>query len=100
MILTITVLDANDNPPDFLPSKIYRVNVSEGVPLDTEVLTVKATDKDKNQKIWFRIGYDPMATFKIKSSESYTGKIFFNYFFHFIVFFFFKNQTQKLYKKV
>lgn len=75
MILTITVLDANDNPPDFLPSNIYRVNVSEGVPLDTEVLTVKATDKDKNQKIWFRIGYDPMATFKIKSSESYTGKI-------------------------
>lgn len=75
VILTITVLDANDNPPDFLPSKIYRVNVSEGVPLDTEVLTVKATDKDKNQKIWFRIGYDPMATFKIKSSESYTGII-------------------------
>ncbi|XP_014770934.2 cadherin-23 [Octopus bimaculoides] len=73
--LKITILDANDNPPDFEPSNIYYANVSEALPIDSEVLTVKATDRDTNQQIWFSIANDPMDSFKIKSSESHTGII-------------------------
>ncbi|XP_046715409.1 protocadherin gamma-A11-like [Silurus meridionalis] len=44
--ITVTVLDANDNSPVF-SQPIYRVSLSENSPIDTVVVTVSATDRDK-----------------------------------------------------
>ncbi|XP_046715392.1 protocadherin gamma-A10-like isoform X9 [Silurus meridionalis] len=44
--ITVTVLDANDNSPVF-SQPIYRVSLSENSPVNTAVVTVTATDKDK-----------------------------------------------------
>ncbi|KAJ8918141.1 hypothetical protein NQ315_011598 [Exocentrus adspersus] len=48
--LNITVLDINDHRPEFSES-LYKVEISEAVPLYTEVLKLKATDKDDNGKL-------------------------------------------------
>ncbi|XP_029439291.1 protocadherin gamma-A4-like [Rhinatrema bivittatum] len=42
----VIVLDANDNAPVFNQS-VYKVNFLENVPVDTVVLTLKATDEDE-----------------------------------------------------
>ena len=43
--VTITILNINDNSPDFIRSA-YSVNVMEGLPMGRKVLTVRATDDD------------------------------------------------------
>uniref|UniRef100_A0A6P7FFE6 Fat-like cadherin-related tumor suppressor homolog isoform X1 n=1 Tax=Diabrotica virgifera virgifera TaxID=50390 RepID=A0A6P7FFE6_DIAVI len=48
--LNITILDINDNRPTFTEN-LYKVDISEAVPLYTEVLKLKATDKDSNESL-------------------------------------------------
>ncbi|KAM3867165.1 protocadherin gamma-C5-like [Diretmus argenteus] len=46
--ITVTVLDINDNAPQF-ERQVYEVNVSENSMPGTEILHVKATDADEGQ---------------------------------------------------
>ncbi|KAJ8945175.1 hypothetical protein NQ314_009307, partial [Rhamnusium bicolor] len=48
--LNISVLDINDHRPVFSES-LYKVEISEAVPLYTEVLKLRATDQDDNGKL-------------------------------------------------
>lgn len=48
--LNISILDINDNRPVFSES-LYKVEISEAVPLYTEVLKLQATDKDSNENL-------------------------------------------------
>lgn len=48
--LNISVVDINDHRPEF-SEKLYKVEISEAVPLYTEVLKLKATDRDHNDKL-------------------------------------------------
>ncbi|KAK7925920.1 hypothetical protein WMY93_008230 [Mugilogobius chulae] len=50
----IRILDSNDNPPVFSQSA-YDVSVSEDVPVDTELLRVRATDVDERARLSFSI---------------------------------------------
>lgn len=45
LLVNVTVLDVNDNPPVFQQSD-YVVTLNESAPVGTKVLTVHATDKD------------------------------------------------------
>ncbi|KAJ8688394.1 hypothetical protein QAD02_024189 [Eretmocerus hayati] len=45
MLVNVTVLDVNDNPPTFQQSD-YIVAMNESAPVGSHVLTVRATDKD------------------------------------------------------
>ncbi len=47
-MLTVTVVDVNDNPPAFQHS-VYNASVEEGMPFDTFVTMIKATDPDTGQ---------------------------------------------------
>ena len=50
-LLTITLLDVNDNPPEFIPSDVYDdVMFPESSPMGYEVERVEAIDRDKNSK--------------------------------------------------
>ncbi|KTF90509.1 hypothetical protein cypCar_00024820 [Cyprinus carpio] len=64
----IKVLDSNDNSPIF-SERTYEVSVSEDTPADTEVLRVRARDKDERAKLSYSIhgSVDPasMRMFKI-----------------------------------
>uniref|UniRef100_A0AAV2JCE7 Protocadherin Fat 3-like n=1 Tax=Knipowitschia caucasica TaxID=637954 RepID=A0AAV2JCE7_KNICA len=64
----IRILDSNDNPPVFSQSA-YDVSVSEDVPVDTELLRVRATDVDERARLSFSIysSVDPasMRLFKV-----------------------------------
>lgn len=55
-MLTVTLTDINDNAPVFNQSE-YHVNLSENLPLQTQVLTVQAVDRDspKNAIIEYSI---------------------------------------------
>lgn len=63
----ITIQDGND-PPEFL-SKRYEADVSEGIPVGTKVISVKAIDKDvrllNNQFIYSIIGGNVDQAFKV-----------------------------------
>ncbi|XP_065170403.1 fat-like cadherin-related tumor suppressor homolog isoform X3 [Atheta coriaria] len=48
--IKINVLDINDNMPEF-SSSLYKVEISEAVAVGTEILKLKATDKDKGGKL-------------------------------------------------
>uniref|UniRef100_A0A8C2HX84 FAT atypical cadherin 3b n=1 Tax=Cyprinus carpio TaxID=7962 RepID=A0A8C2HX84_CYPCA len=50
----IKVLDSNDNSPIF-SERTYEVSVSEDTPADTEVLRVRARDKDERAKLSYSI---------------------------------------------
>ncbi|XP_018410362.1 PREDICTED: protocadherin gamma-C5-like [Nanorana parkeri] len=43
--ITITVSDINDNPPTFNQS-IYKIKLKENLPVNTDILTITATDMD------------------------------------------------------
>ena len=48
-LLTITLLDVNDNPPEFIPSDVYDdVSFPESSPIGYSVVRVDAIDRDKN----------------------------------------------------
>ena len=42
----ITVLDENDNAPEFMPTADYNASIAENEPTSTFILTVMATDRD------------------------------------------------------
>lgn len=67
--LTLTLLDVNDEPPEFLPGPQYHVNVSEGREVNDLVITVAAVDKDKKQTVFYRIGQDDINSFQIMDSR-------------------------------
>uniref|UniRef100_A0A8B9HZ42 FAT atypical cadherin 3b n=1 Tax=Astyanax mexicanus TaxID=7994 RepID=A0A8B9HZ42_ASTMX len=50
----IRILDSNDNTPVF-SQPVYEVSVSEDTPVDTEILRIKATDKDERAKLSYSI---------------------------------------------
>lgn len=54
LLVNVTVLDVNDNPPVFQQSD-YVVTLNESAPVGTKVLTVHATDKDSedNSKLTY-----------------------------------------------
>ena len=48
-LLTITLLDVNDNPPEFIPSDVDDdVSFPESSPIGYSVVRVDAIDRDKN----------------------------------------------------
>ncbi|CAI9561247.1 unnamed protein product, partial [Staurois parvus] len=58
----IRVLDNNDNGPEFTQSS-YEATISEDVLPETEILQIKATDKDENHKLSYIVhsSIDPMS---------------------------------------
>lgn len=50
----IRIQDSNDNPPVF-SQPAYDVSVSEDVPVDTELLRVRASDMDERARLSFSI---------------------------------------------
>ncbi|CAG9865049.1 unnamed protein product [Phyllotreta striolata] len=48
--LNISILDINDNRPAF-SSSTYKVEISEAVPLYTDIFKLKATDRDSNENL-------------------------------------------------
>ncbi|XP_068952990.1 protocadherin gamma-A4-like, partial [Petaurus breviceps papuanus] len=63
----VTVLDANDNAPEFIQS-VYSVNVPENLPQGTELLTVSATDLDE--------GINGEVTYYFQKSTEKTSQLF------------------------
>lgn len=59
LLVNVTVLDVNDNPPVFQQSD-YVVTLNESAPVGTKVLTVHATDKDSedNSKLTYYLPDD------------------------------------------
>ncbi|XP_064617448.1 cadherin-23-like [Liolophura sinensis] len=53
--VTVTLLDYNDNAPEFSKPQGYSRNVSEREVPGYEILTVSAIDKDKDQRIEFEL---------------------------------------------
>lgn len=52
--LNVTVIDINDHRPEFSESE-YKVEISEAVPVGTEILTLRATDKDEDGKLIYML---------------------------------------------
>ncbi len=50
----ITVLDVNDNPPMF-DQRDYNISLSESAVLGTQVLSLRAQDRDVNPRLAYRI---------------------------------------------
>lgn len=67
VLLSVTVLDVNDNPPEFTNKILYSA-VSESVPIGSEITTVHATSQDigVNAEITYSIiGGDEQGVFEI-----------------------------------
>lgn len=71
--MTITLLDSNDNSPEFLPSSTYNIRISEGLELGSTVMTFVTLDRDKNQVVSYEMNTDPYNNFDVVGS---TGKKF------------------------
>ncbi|XP_072486663.1 protocadherin gamma-A4 isoform X13 [Notamacropus eugenii] len=63
----VTVLDVNDNAPEFIQS-VYSVNVPENLPQGTQLLTVSATDLDE--------GTNGEVTYYFQKSTKKTSQLF------------------------
>lgn len=48
--LNVSVIDINDHRPEFSETN-YKIEISEAVPVDTEILRLRATDKDDDTKL-------------------------------------------------
>ncbi|XP_061581355.1 protocadherin gamma-A4-like isoform X50 [Cololabis saira] len=71
VVIHVTVLDANDNAPVF-SQDIYKVSLPENSPVDTLVVTVRATDADEgvNGDVTYDFGHvtkDVMKKFSINN---------------------------------
>ncbi|XP_038556098.1 protocadherin gamma-A11-like [Micropterus salmoides] len=75
-VIHVTVLDANDNAPVFSQA-IYKASLPENSPLDTVVVTVKATDADEgiNGDVIYEFGHVTEDVKKIFSIDRKNGKI-------------------------
>ncbi|KAM9320567.1 protocadherin Fat 3 isoform 2-T2 [Gastrophryne carolinensis] len=74
--VVIRVLDNNDNGPEFSQTT-YEATVSEDIPPETEILHIKASDKDENHKLSYIIhsSIDPMSMKKFRIDPS-TGTLY------------------------
>ncbi|XP_073469084.1 protocadherin Fat 3 isoform X2 [Aquarana catesbeiana] len=72
----IRVFDNNDNGPEFTQSS-YEATMSEDVLPETEILQIKATDKDENHKLSYIIhsSIDPMSMKKFRIDPN-TGTLY------------------------
>ncbi|XP_061138895.1 protocadherin-10 isoform X4 [Syngnathus typhle] len=76
-LITITVLDANDNVPVFDRS-VYRARLVENAPRGTLVLKLNATDLDEgsNGEVTYAFsGHAPLKVRELFSVDPYTGEI-------------------------
>lgn len=83
VLLSVTVLDVNDNPPEFT-NKIMYATVSESVPVGSEIATVHATSEDIgiNAEISYSVvGGDEQGFFEISSVSGKVFKSFYNLFY-------------------
>ena len=75
--INVTILDANDNKPDF-EKTLYNVTVQENMPVNTTILTVTATDKDINENAVVMYSLDSQQPQNIKDSffiNASTGEV-------------------------
>ncbi|KAL1490534.1 hypothetical protein ABEB36_013210 [Hypothenemus hampei] len=73
--LNVTVIDINDHRPEFTES-LYKVEISEAVPVDTEIFRLEATDKDENDKLIFSFySAENVLSLKTFKLDSITGII-------------------------
>lgn len=69
------VIDINDHRPEFTES-LYTVDISESLPTGTEVLRLKATDKDNEEKLLFSLhSARNLVSFQIFKMDSITGAL-------------------------
>uniref|UniRef100_A0A1A8FH60 Protocadherin gamma-C3 n=1 Tax=Nothobranchius korthausae TaxID=1143690 RepID=A0A1A8FH60_9TELE len=76
-LITITVLDANDNVPVF-DSSIYRASLVENAPRGTLVLKLNATDLDEgsNGEVTYAFsGHAPLKVRELFSVDPYMGEV-------------------------
>ncbi|KAL3276606.1 hypothetical protein HHI36_011978 [Cryptolaemus montrouzieri] len=68
--LNVSVIDINDHRPQF-SENLYKVDISEAVPPNTEILRLKATDKDTGSRLIYSLhsarNSISLQTFKIDS---------------------------------
>ncbi|TSK45899.1 Protocadherin gamma-A11 [Bagarius yarrelli] len=77
VMITVIVLDVNDNPPVF-SQPIYRVSLPENIPKDSLVVTVSAIDKDKGSNGEVTYSFSKSSgkeTIELFSIDSDTGEI-------------------------
>lgn len=73
--LNVTVIDINDHRPEFSDSE-YKVEISEAVPIGTEILTLRATDKDEDVKLIYTLhAARNKASLEIFRIDSVTGVV-------------------------
>uniref|UniRef100_A0A1Y1MVJ3 Fat-like cadherin-related tumor suppressor homolog n=1 Tax=Photinus pyralis TaxID=7054 RepID=A0A1Y1MVJ3_PHOPY len=73
--LEVTVSDINDHRPEFSES-FYKVEISEAVPVGTEILRLKASDRDESSKLVYEMSSARnMASLQIFKLDSITGVI-------------------------
>ena len=72
--VTVTVLDVNDNSPQFTMSE-YKGMVSENSGTGTKIMTVLATDLDVNRTIRYSLKGKPRFS-RMVSIDDETGEIF------------------------
>lgn len=74
--LNVSVIDINDHRPEFSEST-YKVEISEAVAVDTEILRLRATDQDNDSKLIYSLysvrNLISLQTFKV---DSITGAIY------------------------
>ncbi|WAQ95751.1 CAD23-like protein [Mya arenaria] len=66
--VTVTLLDYNDNGPEFVPDDTYNVRISEGLELQSVVMRFETEDKDKQQTVTYQMESDPYNNFDITQS--------------------------------
>ena len=76
VVIHVTVLDANDNAPVFSQA-VYKASLPENSPLDTVVVTVRATDADEgvNGDVTYDFGHVTEDVKKVFSIDRKNGKI-------------------------
>ncbi|XP_047196490.1 protocadherin gamma-A12 isoform X19 [Hippoglossus stenolepis] len=76
VVIHVTVLDANDNAPVFSQA-LYKASLPENSPLDTVVVTVRATDADEgvNGDVTYDFGHVTEDVKKVFSIDRKNGKI-------------------------
>lgn len=74
--MNVSVIDINDHRPEFSEST-YKVEISEAVPVNTEILKLRASDKDDDSKLIYSLysarNLISLQTFKV---DSITGAIY------------------------
>ena len=73
---TITVLDVNDNPPQFTPDSNYSGEIQENLPPAVSILNVSAVDIDSGSNAEIRFSFALPSTANSFSIDSTSGEIF------------------------